>query len=95
MTREELKDLSPKPGTRMLVKDHFVETPHEDLYPYLGTVLEMERIEMANEPWIYFKDVPQPFAASEVECVVGGVDTIDESDYDVTDMSMIFGEVAS
>lgn len=95
MTTEELKDISPKPGTRMLIKDHFVETPHEDLYPYLGTIQIIERIEMASEAWIYFENVPQPFAASEVECVVGGVDTIDESEYDVSDMSMIFGEVTS
>ena len=93
MTREELKLI--KPGTKMLIKDHFVEDPHELLTEYLGTVQIMERFEFGGTVWVYFENLSQPFALSEIECVVFDVEDIDDGEYDVGDMSMIFGEVAS
>ena len=93
MTRDELYGV--KVGTKMLIKDHFIEEPHELLVEYLGTIQKMERVDLDGNGWVYFENLSQPFAFSEIECVVEDVDTIDEVEYDVADMSMIFGKVTS
>lgn len=94
MTAGEWIDLDPEPGTRMLIKDHFIEAPHDDLVEYLGTTQVLERVEKAGEMWLFFEGLPQPFALSEIECVVNKSDIIDEEDYCAPDMTLIFGEVA-
>lgn len=91
MTREELHEIDP--GARLLIKDHFVESPHEDLFDYLGTIQTVKSIDWSGDVWISFENVPQPFALSEIECVVGNVEEIDENEYDPGDMYLIFGEV--
>ena len=78
-----------------MIKDHFVEEPHDDLYEFLGTIQILASIEKAGELWLNFIGVPQPFAVSEIECIVGGSDVIDEEGYCTPDMSLIFGEVTS
>ena len=93
MTRKEFKDIQP--GTRMRIGDYFVESPHESLVEYLGTVQVLEKVELGGVDWAYFEGLPQPFAFSEVECALYELDEIDSGDYEVADMSMIFGEVAS
>lgn len=93
MTREEFKDIQP--GTMMKIGHGFVEDSHEDLVDYLGTVQILERVEYGGVDWAYFEGLPQPFAFSEVECALYELEEIDDGDYEVSDMSMIFGEVAS
>ena len=90
MTREAFEDIQP--GTKMRIGDCFVEYPHDDLTEYLGTVQVLERIEFSSTGWAYFEGLPQPFAFSEVECVLYELEEIDDGDYEVSDMSMIFGE---
>ena len=89
MTREEFKDIQP--GTRMRISSGFVEDPHDDLVEYLGTVQVLERTEFSSTGWAYFEGLPQPFAFSEVECALYELEEIDSGDYEVADMSMIFG----
>lgn len=93
MTREEFKDIQP--GAKMKIGYCFVEGSHEDLVDYLGTVQILERVEYGGVDWAYFEGLPQPFAFSEVECALYELEEIDDGDYEVSDMSMIFGEVAS
>ena len=89
MTREEFEDIQP--GTRMRISADFVEDPHADLVEYLGTVQVLERTEFSSTDWAYFEGLPQPFAFSEVECALYELEEIDSGDYEVADMSMIFG----
>lgn len=89
MTREEFNDVQP--GTKMRIADDFVEDPHDDLVEYLGTVQVLERAEFGSTGWAYFEGLPQPFAFSEVECVLYELKEIDDGDYEISDMSMIFG----
>lgn len=93
MTREEFKDILP--GTKMKIGYEFVEDPHDSLIDYLGTVQILERVEYGGSDWAYFEGLPQPFAFSEVEYALYELDEIDSGDYEVADMSMIFGEVTS
>ena len=93
MTREEFKDIQP--GTKMKIGYDFVEDPHDSLVYYLGTVQILERVDHGGSGWAYFEGLPQPFAFSEVEYALYELDEIDSGDYEVADMSMIFGEVAS
>ena len=89
MTREEFKDILP--GTKMKIGYDFVEDPHDDLVEYLGTVQVLERTEFSSTGWAYFEGLPQPFAFSEVECALYELEEIDSDDYEVSDMSIIFG----
>ena len=89
MTRKEFEDIQP--GTKMRIGDCFVEDPHDDLIEYLGTVQVLERTEFGSTGWAYFEGLPQPFAFSEVECALNELEEIDDGDYEVSDMSMIFG----
>lgn len=89
MTREEFEDI--RPGTKMRICDDFVESPHESLVEYLGTVQVLEKVELGGVDWAYFEGLPQPFAFSEVECALYELEEIDSGDYEVADMSMIFG----
>lgn len=90
MTREEFNDVQP--GTKMRIGDSFVESPHESLVAYLGTVQVLEKVEFGGVDWAYFEGLPQPFAFSEVECVLYELEEIDDGDYEISDLSMIFGE---
>ena len=91
MTKEEFRDI--RPGTRLRIGPVFVEDPHDDLVDYLDTVQVLEKVDLYGTGWAYFEGLSQPFAISEVECVVSEMDCIDEEEYSVGDMSMIFGEV--
>lgn len=91
MTREEFNDIQP--GTKMKIGDYFVESPHESLSEYLGTVQVLEKVELGGIDWAYFEGISQPFAFSEVECALYELEEIDDGDYEAPDMSMIFGEV--
>lgn len=91
MTKEEFRDI--RPGMRLRIGPAFVEDPHDDLVDYLDTVQVLEKVDLYGTGWAYFEGLPQPFAISEVECVVLEMDCIDEEEYSVGDMSMIFGEV--
>lgn len=93
MTRDECKDI--RPGMRCLIADDFVEDPYAGLEEFLGTVQTVERVDQSGGGWIYFEDLPQPFAMSEVVCIKHDVDSIDDDTvpYDCGDIGLIFGEV--
>lgn len=93
MTRDECREL--KPGMRCLIANDFVEDPHPDLREYLGTVQVVEKIDTSSIGWIYFKDLPQPFAMSEVVCVKYIMESIDDDTipYEHGDVAMILGGV--
>lgn len=91
MTREECKSL--KRGTKCLIGDEFVEDAHDDIKKFLGTVQIVERVEDVSCGWIYFENVPQPFAFSEVVSIVSEVRCIDDESvpYQSGDICLIFG----
>lgn len=94
MTRDECRSL--KAGMRCLIGDSFVEDDCYEIEKYLNTVQTVERVDSNGTGWIYFKDLPQPFAFSEVICV-HDMPTIDDESvpYEHGDFGLIFGEVAS
>lgn len=93
MTREEFNLLEP--GMKCLIGNTFFEDQCDELEEFLGTIQIVERIEHGGRGWIYFKDLPQPFAMSEVARVVYDHVVIDcgDSPYDHGDIGLIFGGV--
>lgn len=94
MTHADCK--SVEPGVLLKIGNSFVEPEHPDLVEYLGTVQVVEKIDFSGTGWIYFKELPQPFAMSEVAGFYTD-NTIDDATvpYLVGDMCLIFGEVSS
>lgn len=94
MTRYECEDLEP--GMKLLIGDRFVEEECDEVEEYLGTVQVMERMDLSGTGWIYFKDLPQPFACSEIVGVYQDHVIDDETvPYESGDICLIFGEVTS
>ena len=92
MTRDECRYV--KPGMRCLIGDSFIEDDCFEIEKYLNTIQIVERVDSFGTGWIYFKDLPQPFAFSEVVCVCN-MPTIDDDTkpYDHGDLGLIFGGV--
>lgn len=94
MTRDECRALEP--GMKLLIGEHFVEEECDEVEEYLGTVQVMERMDLSGTGWIYFEDVPQPFACSEIVGVYQDHVIDDEAvPYEPGDICLIFGEVTS
>lgn len=94
MTLDECRSL--KPGVKLLIGDHFVEEECKEVEDYLGTVQVIERMDLRGTGWIYFENLPQPFACSEIVCVYNDTVIDDEAiPYESGDMCLIFGEVIS
>lgn len=91
MTREDFESITP--GTLLKIGPRFVEDPHEDIRKFLGSIQELERADLSGTGWAYFNGIPQPFAFSEVECVVYSVPELDLEPYQVGDIHLILGEV--
>lgn len=93
MTREEFDDV--RPGTMLLIGDRFIEEPYKGLEMYFNTVQKVERVDLGGTGWVYFEDINQPFAISEIVGV--SIPTIDDDavPYQPGDMCLIFGEVTS
>ena len=92
MIRTEFENLSP--GDKLKIGPRFIEDPDESVEEFLDTVQTIDRIDFGGTGWVYFKDLPQPFAFSEIECVHNGCLCIDdETTYDRGDLALIFGGV--
>lgn len=93
MTREEACELEN--GMRVRTLDRFVEPPHPDLEEYLGKIITVDKVDLASCGWVYSYEAPQPFAISEIECVVRDIKCIDDESipYQLGDVDIIFREV--
>lgn len=92
MTKEAFRDLPI--GTKLLVKSHFTEGNNSVIRKWLGKVITFDHT--YDGKWIYFKEVlGQPFRFDEIECVAEELIIDADVQYELGDMSLIFGEVSS
>lgn len=93
MTRAECEDL--RPGMRCKIGERFVEDPHPSIEEFLGTIQVVEKVDYASIGWIYFENVPQPFAMSEIEYIVHDEIVIDDENvpYECGSFELLFQEV--
>lgn len=91
MTKEAFRDL-PR-GTKLLVKPHFTEGNNYAIRKWLGKVITFDHT--YDGKWIYFTEVvEQPFRFDEIERIAEELIIDTDIQYEVGDMSIIFGEVS-
>lgn len=92
MTRVECEVLQP--GMRCMISERFVEEPHPDIERFLGTIQVVDKVAFDTVGWVYFEDVPQPFAMSEIDHIVYDEVVIDDENvpYECGSFDLLFKE---
>lgn len=93
MTKEAFYDM-PK-GTKLLVGKEFKLGDDSRIEKFLGQVVTFDHFD--GNRWVYFKEGSSdcPFRIDEIECVAGEQIIDADVQYELGDMSLIFGEVSS
>ena len=91
MTKEAFRDMPE--GTKLLVGPQFTDGNNSFIRKWLGKVITLDHTSYDCK-WIYFKEVKgQPFRFDEIECIAGEQIIDADVQYELGDMSLIFGEV--
>ena len=92
MIKEAFYDMSP--GTKLLAGDRFVDGIDPNVQPYFGKIITFDYFK--NDKWVYFQELPHaPFHYDEIECIAENIDIDKDKQYELGDVSLIFGEVCS
>lgn len=93
VTKEAFYDM-PR-GTKLLVGKEFKLGDDIRIEKFLGQVVTFDHFD--GNKWVYFKEGPsdRPFRVDEIECIAGEQIIDAEVQYELGDMSLIFGEVSS
>lgn len=93
VTKEAFRDMPE--GTKLLVGQEFKLGDDIRIGKFLGQVVTFDHFDGSR--WVYFKEAPRdcPFRIDEIECVAGAQIIDADDQYEVGDMSMIFGEVGA
>lgn len=93
MTKEAFYDM-PR-GIKLLVGKEFKLGDDIRIEKFLGQVVTFDHFD--GNRWVYFKEGPsdRPFRFDEIECIAGEQIIDADVQYELGDMSLIFGEVSS
>ena len=93
MTKEAFYDM-PR-GTKLLVGKEFKIGDDIRIEKFLGQVVTFDHFD--GNRWVYFKEgsSDRPFRIDEIECIAGEQIIDSDGQYELGDMSLIFGEVSS
>ena len=93
MTKEAFYDM-PR-GTKLLVGNEFKLGDDIRIEKFLGQVITFDHFD--GNRWVYFKEglSDRPFRVDEIECIAGEQIIDADVQYELGDMSLIFGEVSS
>ena len=93
MTKEAFYDM-PR-GTKLLVGKEFKLGDDIRIEKFLGQVVTFDHFDGSR--WVYFKEgsINSPFRVDEIECIAGEQIIDADVQYELGDMSLIFGEVSS
>lgn len=82
-------------GTKLLVGKEFKLGDDIRIEKFLGQVVTFDHFD--GNRWVYFKEGPndRPFRIDEIECIAGEQIIDADVQYELGDMSLIFGEVSS
>ena len=82
-------------GTKLLVGRKFQIGDDHRIEKFLGQVVTFDHFD--GNRWVYFKEGPinSPFIVDEIECIAGEQIIDADGQYELGDMSLIFGEVRS
>ena len=93
VTKEAFCDMPS--GTKLLVGREFQLGDDHRIEKFLGQVVTFDHFD--GNRWVYFKEGPSdsPFRIDEIECIAGEQIIDADVQYELGDMSLIFGEVSS
>ena len=82
-------------GTKLLVGREFQVGDDYRIEKFLGQVVTFDHFDGTR--WVYFKEGPSDcsFRVDEIECIAGEQVIDADVQYELGDMSLIFGEVSS